>query len=139
MKQDARFLAVTILNRFENKHEHLSLIRNQVFSQFKPEPLSKSRATVLTNETVRLKGRLELMVEFISGKSLMRLDRSLRSILQVGFYEILYAYISRYLSLRFAESVSHRSFGLGHLILPSLNTTCFRTTGSYFRNSSFSV
>ncbi len=90
MKQDARFLAVTILNRFENKHEQLGLIRNQVFSQFKPEPLSKSRATVLANETVRLKGRLDLMIEFISGKSLMRLDRSLRSILQVGFYEILF-------------------------------------------------
>ena len=90
MKQDARFLAVTILNRFENKHEQLGLIRNQVFSQFKPEPLSKSRATVLANETVRLKGRLDLMIEFISGKSLRRLDPSLRSILQVGFYEILF-------------------------------------------------
>ena len=90
MKQDARFLAVTILNRFENKHEQLGLIRNQVFSHFKPEPLSKSRATALANETVRLKGRLDLMIEFISGNPLMRLDRSLRSILQVGFYEILF-------------------------------------------------
>jgi len=90
MKQDARFLAVTILSRFEKKHEQLGLIRNQVFSQFKPESFSKSRATVLANETVRLKGRLDLMIEFISGKSLMRLDQSLRSILQIGFYEILF-------------------------------------------------
>ncbi len=80
MKQAARFLSVKILNRFEKKNEQLSLVRNQVFSSFKPEQASKSRAMVLTNEIVRLKGRLDLMIEFISGRKMERLDPALRSI-----------------------------------------------------------
>ncbi|HIA95168.1 MAG TPA: hypothetical protein EYO16_07805, partial [Candidatus Marinimicrobia bacterium] len=90
MKQAARFLSVKILNRFEKKNEQLSLVRNQVFSSFKPEQASKSRAMVLTNEIVRLKGRLDLMIEFISGRKMDRLDQALRSILRIGFYEIIY-------------------------------------------------
>ena len=90
MKQAARFLSVKILNRFEKKNEQLSLVRNQVFSSFKPEQASKSRAMVLTNEIVRLKGRLDLMIEFISGRKMERLDQALRSILRIGFYEIIY-------------------------------------------------
>ena len=90
MKQAARFLSVKILNRFEKKNEQLRLVRNQVFSSFKPEQASKSRAMVLTNEIVRLKGRLDLMIEFISGRKMERLDQALRSILRIGFYEIIY-------------------------------------------------
>ena len=62
MKQDARFLSVKILNRFEKKNEQLSLVRNQVFSSFNPDAQSKSRTLVLTNEIVRLKDRLDLMI-----------------------------------------------------------------------------
>jgi len=90
MKQDARFLSVKILNRFEKKNEQLSLVRNQVFSSFNPDAQSKSRTLVLTNEIVRLKDRLDLMIEFISGRKMDRLDPSLLSILRIGYYEIIY-------------------------------------------------
>ena len=90
MNPDARFLSVKILNRFEKKNEQLSLIRNQVFSQFDPDLLSKSRSMALTNEVVRIKDRLDLTIQHISGRKIARLDPSLLSILRVGFYEILY-------------------------------------------------
>ena len=90
MRQDARFLSVKILNRFEKKNEQLVMSRNQVFSSFKPESIDKSRAMVLTNEVIRLRDRLDLMIEDVSGRKINRLDPSLLSILRVGFYEIIY-------------------------------------------------
>ena len=90
MKQDARFISVKILNRFEKKNEQLVMSRNQVFSSFKPESIDKSRAMVLTNEVIRLRDRLDLMIEDVSGRKIKRLDPSLLSILRVGFYEIIY-------------------------------------------------
>ena len=90
MRQDARFLSVKILNRFEKKNEQLVMSRNQVFSSFKPESIDKSRAMVLTNEIIRLRDRLDLMIEDVSGRKINRLDSSLLSILRVGFYEIIY-------------------------------------------------
>jgi 16S rRNA (cytosine967-C5)-methyltransferase len=90
MKQDARFISVKILNRFEKKNEQLVMSRNQVFSSFKPESIDKSRAMVLTNEIIRLRGRLDVMIEYVSGRKINRLDSSLLSILRVGFYEIIY-------------------------------------------------
>ena len=90
MKQDARFISVKILNRFEKKNEQLVMSRNQVFSSFKPESIDKSRAMVLTNEIIRLRDRMDLMIEDVSGRKINRLDPSLLSILRVGFYEIIY-------------------------------------------------
>tara|TARA_B100001250_G_scaffold414441_1_gene452857 strand:- start:2010 stop:3326 length:1317 start_codon:yes stop_codon:yes gene_type:complete len=90
MKQDARFISVKILNRFENKTEQLAMSRYHIFSSFKPESIDKSRAMVLTNEIIRLKGRLDVMVEYVSGRKVNRLDPLLLSILRVGFYEIIY-------------------------------------------------
>ena len=90
MKQDARFLSVKILNRFEKKNEQLVISRNQIFSSFKPESIDKSRAMVLTNEIIRLRDRLDVMIEYVSGRKINRLDPSLLSILRIGFYEIIY-------------------------------------------------
>ena len=90
MKQDARFISVKILSRFEKKNEQLVMSRNQVFSSFKPESIDKSRAMVLTNEIIRLRGRLDVMIEYVSGRKINRLDPSLLSILRIGFYEIIY-------------------------------------------------
>jgi 16S rRNA (cytosine967-C5)-methyltransferase len=90
LKQDARFLSVKILNRFEKKNEQLVMSRNQIFSSFKPESIDKSRAMVLTNEIIRLRDRLDVMIEYVSGRKINRLDSSLLSILRVGFYEIIY-------------------------------------------------
>ena len=90
MKQDARFLSVKVLTRFEKKNEQLSLARNQVFSSFKPDSPTKSRTTVITNEIIRLKSRLDLMIEHISSRKMERLNISLQSILRIGFYEIIY-------------------------------------------------
>ena len=90
MKQDARFLSVKILNRFEKKNEQLVMSRNKIFSSFKPRSIDKSRAMVLTNEIIRLRDRLDVMIEYVSGRKINRLDPSLLSILRIGFYEIIY-------------------------------------------------
>lgn len=90
MSLDSRYLAVKVLNRFESSNQQLSLIRQNLFSQFKPEGKIKARTLVLSNECVRLKDRLDFCIEFISGKELSRLNFNLISILRIGFYEIIY-------------------------------------------------
>tara|TARA_A100001037_G_scaffold288374_1_gene298918 strand:+ start:6097 stop:7413 length:1317 start_codon:yes stop_codon:yes gene_type:complete len=90
MNSNARFLSVKIQNRFEKKKEKLSIVRNKIFSQFKPDLISKSRSMILTSEIIRLKDRLDLFIEYITGKKLKYLDPSLHSILRIGYFEILY-------------------------------------------------
>ena len=89
MNKDARFIALKILEQFEINKGQLNLIRNTIFSRFSPTNISKSRANVLINEVVRLKGKLDLMIEFVSGKPIKRLNMSLLSILRISFYEII--------------------------------------------------
>jgi len=90
MKPNARYLAIKVLNRFDSSTQQLSLIRQHVFLQFKPEGNVKSRTLVLTNECIRLKDRLDVCIKSISGKELSRLNANLISILRIGFYEIIY-------------------------------------------------
>ena len=83
MNSNARFLSVKIQNRFEKKKKKLSIVRNKIFSQFKPDLISKSRSMILTSEIIRLKDRLDLFIEYITGKKLKYLDPSLHSILRI--------------------------------------------------------
>ena len=89
MKKDARFLTVKILDQFSNNPIKLDLITNEIFSKFKPDPLIRSRVYVLSKEIIRFKGRLVLMIEFISDRPHNRIDLSILSILKIAFYEIV--------------------------------------------------
>ena len=89
MKYGARFLATQVISQFEKRNAQLSLIRNEIFSHFSSDQKSKSRANILIMEVIRFKSRLDLMIEFISGRSINHLDVSLLSILRISFYEII--------------------------------------------------
>ena len=90
MKSDTRLLTLKILTQFEKNNKQLGIIRNHLFSQYKPDTLVRSRVMALSNEIIRFRGRLDLLIEKISSRSIKRLNNSLRSILHIGFYEILY-------------------------------------------------
>ena len=89
MSHNSRFLAVKILNEFEKKNIQLNLIRNKIFSFYSPTVSSKARVNALTKEVVRFRGRLDLMIRFISSKPINQINLSLLSILRIGFYEII--------------------------------------------------
>tara|TARA_B100001013_G_scaffold332212_1_gene248298 strand:- start:565 stop:1884 length:1320 start_codon:yes stop_codon:yes gene_type:complete len=109
MKHDARFLAVKILDTFEKEHSQLSLIRDKVFSRNHSDLSNKYRATVLTNEIVRLQDRFELMIEHVSGRKKKQLDPSLSSIIKIGFFEILYdEFIPDYASVDSSVKLTRR-------------------------------
>ena len=90
MKNDARFLSLNILVQFESTKKQLGFIQNENFSKKKYQENTKSRAKVLSSEVVKLKGRLDYLIENISGRKIIYFKKSLLSILRIGFYEILY-------------------------------------------------
>ena len=89
MKYDARFLTVKILDRFSNDRKKLDVIIHEAITNLSIDSLTRSRVKVLSNETIRFKGRLEFMIEFISGRRHDKIDPSILSILKIAFYEIL--------------------------------------------------
>ena len=74
MKNDARFLTVKILDRFSNDRKKLDVIIHETITNLSIDSLTRSRVKVLSNETIRFKGRLELMIEFISGRRHDKID-----------------------------------------------------------------
>ena len=90
MNIDARSLTIYILNKFSIKHENLNKIRNNAYSKFNPNKNNIARSMVLTNEIIRKKDRLDMMIEVISKRKISYFNTALKSILRVGFYEIMY-------------------------------------------------
>ena len=68
MKSDYRFLAYKMLLQFEKKNDSIPDIRNMILSKIPDYRNLRYRTTVLANEVIRYKGRLDLMITFISGK-----------------------------------------------------------------------
>ena len=90
MNSDARFLSIYILNRFSIKKENLNKLRNNAFAKFNPSKINRARTIVLTNEVIRKKERLDMMITTISDRKIEYFNSTLKSILRVGFYEIIY-------------------------------------------------
>ena len=89
MKNDARFLTVKVLKSFNRDQKKLHLIIDEIISNAQIDLLTRSRVRVLSNETIRFKGRLEFMIEYVSGRHCDKIDPSILSILKIAFYEIL--------------------------------------------------
>ena len=68
IKVDSRFLAYKILYQFEKGDDKIPDIRKLVFSNYPKKNELKFRSTVLVNEIIRFRGRLDLMIMYISGK-----------------------------------------------------------------------
>ena len=90
MNIDARSLTIYILNKFSIKQGNLNKIRNNAYSKFNPNKNNIARSMVLTNEIIRKKDRLDMMIEVISKRKISYFNTALKSILRVGFYEIMY-------------------------------------------------
>ena len=90
IKVDSRSLAYKILYQFEKGYDKIPDIRKLVFSNYPKKNELKFRSTVLVNEIIRLRGRLDLMIVYISGKKLSFLNKKVLIILRIGFYEIIF-------------------------------------------------
>ena len=90
IKVDSRSLAYKILYQFEKGDDKIPDIRKLVFSNYPKKNELKFRSTVLVNEIIRFRGRLDLMIVYISGKKLSFLNKKVLIILRIGFYEIIF-------------------------------------------------
>ena len=86
---DYRTISYKILYQFENNYR-ISDIKRNILSEFSRNSDLNHRSTVLVNEIVRFKGRLDLMIAYISGKKTRYLNKKLLTILRIGFYEIFF-------------------------------------------------
>ena len=126
MKNDARILAYIILEQFERSDGKLNTIINDVFLKYTPKTSSKSRAFVIVNEVVRLRSRLDLMIEHITSKPIRNIDTPLKSILRIGFYEVMidenipdYAAINSAVNIT-RNTVNKKATGFANAILRKL-------------------
>ena len=125
MRNDARLLAYSILYQFNNDIK-LDLILNKAFIDNKSDLRSRSRANVLVNDIVRLRGRLDLMIKHVSGRKIKQIQRPIRLILRIGFYEIMmdesvpdYAAVDS--AVEMANNLSNsRSAGFANAVLRNL-------------------
>ncbi|MBA65176.1 MAG: hypothetical protein CMG55_05180 [Candidatus Marinimicrobia bacterium] len=123
---DSRFLAFFILKKFEQKDIKITKARDDVFLKYSPKNSFKNRAIVLANEVVRLRARLDLMIEFISNKKIKRLDGSIIIIMRLGFYEIIFdRYVPNYAAVDSFVQLAHhfsskKSAGFTNAVLRNL-------------------
>ena len=87
---DSRTITYSILIQFERKDTKIPVIRDAIYAKHTLNNSSKQRATFLVNEVIRLRGRLDLMITFISSKKINHLGKTILTILRIGFYEIIY-------------------------------------------------
>ena len=72
---DSRSFVYKILYQFEKGDDKIPDIRKLVFSNYPKQNELKFRSTVLVNEIMRFRGRLDLMIVYISGKKLSFLNK----------------------------------------------------------------
>tara|TARA_B100000989_G_scaffold295978_2_gene278220 strand:- start:6496 stop:7815 length:1320 start_codon:yes stop_codon:yes gene_type:complete len=109
MKEDSRFFAYKILYRFEKGYNKIPDIKKLVFSNYPKKNNLRFRSTVLVNEIVRFRGRLDLMIMFISGKKLNFLNKKVLTILRIGFYEIIFDYkVPDYAAVDSSVNLAHK-------------------------------
>ena len=90
MKVDSRAVTYKILFQFEKKDDKIPNIRKLILSKYPKNNELRFRSTVLVNEIVRFRGRLDLMIILISGRKLNYLNKKVLTILRIGFYEIIF-------------------------------------------------
>ena len=90
MKYPSRRTASYVLTQFDITQKQLKKIRHDTYNKLKPKPESWDRTTVLVNDVIRLRGRLDHILEYVSGKKINQFQPNLRSILRIGCYELLF-------------------------------------------------
>ena len=90
MIQDYRYLSVEILFQLESKNFRLDSIRKKYFSDLSLHQKNIARISMLTNHVTRLRGRLDHIIEYVSGKKIRQIDSRLRCILHIAVYETLF-------------------------------------------------
>ena len=126
MKIDSRFIAYNILIQFEKKDIQIPIIRDIIYSKFSLNNKLKQRATVLVNEVTRFRGRLDLMITFISSKKISHLEKTVLTILRIGFYEIIFdSKIPDYAAVDSSVGLAHKfskrkSVGFTNAVLRNL-------------------
>ena len=106
---DSRSFAYKILYQFEKGDNKIPDIRKLVFSNYPKKNELKFRSTVLVNEIVRFRGRLDLMIMFISGKKLRFLNKKVLTILRIGFYEIIFDHkVPDYAAVDSSVNLAHK-------------------------------
>jgi len=90
MTIDSRSLSIKILNKFDEENKNFQELRNYFFLKYQLEPIIKYKVMAITNDIIRLKGRLDMLIISVSKRKIKQINLKILNILRLGFYEILY-------------------------------------------------
>lgn len=126
MEIDSRSLCVKILDKFDKEDKNFQELRNCFFLKYHLQPIIKYRVMAITNDIIRLKGRLDMLIISVSKRKIKQINIKLLNILRLGFYEILYdnktpnyASVNSLVNIT-QKSISKRAGGFVNAILRNL-------------------
>ena len=126
MAIDSRFLCIKILDKFDKENKNFQELRNYFFLKHHLQSISKYRVMAITNDIIRLKGRLDMLIISVSKRKIEQINLKLLNILRLGFYEILYdnntpnyASVNSLVNIT-QKSISKRAGGFVNAILRNL-------------------
>ena len=123
VKYPSRQTASYILTQFDITQQQLKKIQHETYKKLKLAGETRARTTVLVNDVVRLKGRLDDIIETMSGKKMNRLQPDLRSLLRIGCYELLFDdHVPEYAAIHSSvdltkELINKKAAGLTNAVL----------------------
>tara|TARA_B100001250_G_scaffold411781_1_gene441241 strand:- start:2292 stop:3605 length:1314 start_codon:yes stop_codon:yes gene_type:complete len=90
MEIDSRSLIIKILVKFDKENKSLQELRNHFFLTYQLVPSIKYKVMAITNDIIRLKGRLDFLIISVSNRKINQINSNILNILRLGFYETLY-------------------------------------------------
>lgn len=90
MEIDSRSLIIKILVKFDKENKSLQELRNHFFLTYQLVPSIKYKVMAMTNDIIRLKGRLDFLIISVSNRKINQINSNILNILRLGFYETIY-------------------------------------------------
>ena len=74
MAIDSRSLSIKILDKFDKENKNLQELRNYFFLKYRLEPAVKYKVMAITNNIIRLKGRLDMLIISVSKRKIKQIN-----------------------------------------------------------------
>ncbi len=126
-RNDHRYHSIQIITEFENTKNRLQSIRNEYFKNQSIDDNIRPKITALTNATIRLKGRLDYILQTNSKIDFSKTDSLLINILRISIFGLIYdsrlpAYAIINSAVELAKKLAnYRAAGFVNAILRKLN------------------
>jgi 16S rRNA (cytosine967-C5)-methyltransferase len=89
-REDARSLALRVLQRVEESGAYADLALHAALARSRLDPRDRAFATELVYGTLRFRGRLDFLLAHVTGRPLARLEHGIVQVLRLGAYQLVF-------------------------------------------------